>query len=55
MYYDELEVEHYYTYISYDFQSLICELGGLLGMTLGFSGFSIVYLCARLVGKLQIF
>lgn len=41
--YTNLEVEHITTYISYDLQNLICELGGLLGMTLGFSGVSLAY------------
>lgn len=35
--YSNFEVEHYTSYIGYDEQSLVAELGGLLGMTLGLS------------------
>lgn len=37
----DFEVEHHTTYISYDIQSLIGELGGVIGMTLGLSGMSL--------------
>ena len=36
------EVLHYNTYISYDILTLIGEVGGLLGLTLGASGLSII-------------
>ena len=35
------EVEHHHTYISYDLLSLIGEVGGILGLTLGASFFSL--------------
>lgn len=35
--YSNFQVEHFTTYISYDLQSLIAEMGGLLGMTVGLS------------------
>ena len=36
------EVVHHNTYISYDLLTLIGEVGGLLGLTLGASGLSII-------------
>ena len=39
--FDSPEVEHYRTYISYDFLSLIGEVGGILGLTLGASALSL--------------
>lgn len=39
--YSDLEVEHDISTINYDVQSLICEIGGLIGMTLGFSALSV--------------
>ena len=36
------EVVHHHTYISYDLLTLIGEVGGLLGLTLGASGLSII-------------
>ena len=31
------EVENYHTYVSYDFISLVGEIGGIIGITLGAS------------------
>ena len=42
------EVVHHNTYISYDLLTLIGEVGGLLGLTLGASGLSII---KSLIGK----
>ena len=39
--FDNPEVMHYNTYISYDFLSLIGEVGGLLGLTMGASALSL--------------
>ena len=40
------EVEHYHTAPDYDLQSLISEIGGVLGITLGASGLSLIlYSC----------
>ena len=36
------EVKHYNTYISYDLQSFISDVGGVLGLTLGISGISFI-------------
>ena len=36
------EIVHHNTYISYDLLTLIGEVGGLLGLTLGASGLSII-------------
>ncbi len=36
------EVGNYKTYISYDLTSLIGEVGGILGLTLGVSAFTFV-------------
>ena len=36
------EIVHFNTYISYDLLTLIGEVGGLLGLTLGASGLSII-------------
>lgn len=49
--YSTFQVEHYQTYISYDFQSLISEIGGLMGMTLGLAFSSIGNVVADLVRK----
>ena len=35
------EVEWHHTYVSYDLLSLIAEIGGILGLTLGISGLSL--------------
>ena len=40
--YQELEVENHLIYISYEFVNLLGELGGILGLTLGFSGASLL-------------
>ena len=39
--YEDTEVEHHLNYVSYDIFSLIGEIGGYLGLTLGFSGVSV--------------
>ena len=36
------EIVHFNTYVSYDLLTLIGEVGGLLGLTLGASGLSII-------------
>ena len=36
------EVLHYNTYISYDFLNLFGEVGGLLGLTMGASALSLI-------------
>ena len=42
------EVEYQHTYISYDLQSLIGEIGGILGITLGASALTLSkFLCNR--------
>ena len=38
----QMEVEHHETYVNYDFQSLVGEVGGVLGLTLGLSGLSMI-------------
>ena len=40
--FDVPEVVHYNTYISYDLLSLIGELGGLLGLTMGASALTLI-------------
>lgn len=45
------QVKHYTTYISYDVQSLIAEIGGLMGMTLGLAFSSIGDLMANLARR----
>ncbi len=40
--YQELEVENHLIYISYDFGNLLGEVGGILGLTLGLSGASML-------------
>lgn len=50
--YTDIEVEHHYTYISYDFQSLIGELGGILGMFMGFSGLSLGFTFVDFIARL---
>ena len=40
--YSNPEVEFHHTYVSYDILTLVGELGGLLGMTMGCSGLSII-------------
>lgn len=39
--FDQMEVELHQSYISYDLQNLIGEVGGVLGLTLGMSGLSL--------------
>lgn len=50
--FSSFQVEHYISYISYDFLSLVAELGGLMGMTLGIAFSSIGDLMANLTKKL---
>ena len=38
--YQDHDVEHFTTYINYGAQELICEIGGVLGLTLGISALS---------------
>ena len=40
--YENQEVEHYTTFINYSFLSLISEIGGILGLTLGVSALSMM-------------
>ena len=40
--YEDQEVEHYTTFINYSFLSLISEIGGILGLTLGVSALSMM-------------
>ena len=42
VHYKDPEIEHQYTSISYDVLSLIGEIGGVLGLTLGLSIFSLL-------------
>lgn len=49
--FNTFEVEHYTTYVSYDELSLMAELGGLLGMTLGFSFASIGDVLASIIKR----
>ena len=42
VHYRDPEIEHHYTSISYDVLSLIGEIGGVLGLTLGLSFFSLL-------------
>ena len=46
------EVEHHLSYINYDLQNLIGEIGGLLGITLGLSGLSIFQLMLTSIQRL---
>lgn len=46
------EVTHETSFISYDLQSLVCEVGGVVGMFLGFSGLSLNLYFAEWVGRL---
>ncbi len=51
--FEDTEVEKHLNYVSYDGFSLIGEIGGYLGLTLGFSGVSIIlilghYLCPNI-------
>ena len=40
--YDNPEVEFHHTYVSYDLLTLVGELGGILGLTMGCSGMSLI-------------
>ena len=40
--YDNPEVEFHHTYINYDLLTLVGELGGILGLTMGCSGMSLI-------------
>ena len=40
--YEDQEVEHYTTFINYGSLSLISEIGGILGLTLGISALSMM-------------
>ena len=42
--YQDHDVEHFTTHINYGFSELICEIGGVLGLTLGASGLHGEYL-----------
>ena len=46
-------IEYHTSYISYDIQSLISEVGGTLGLTLGLSGLSIVDIMTKSMKKLK--
>ena len=35
-------IEHHFSYVSYDAQTLIGEIGGTLGLTLGLSGLTVI-------------
>ena len=45
--FQDSEIEHHVTRISYDIFSLIGEIGGVLGLTLGLSVFSIIGSCVE--------
>lgn len=49
--FSDVEVEHYTTYISYTLPSLIGELGGYMGMFLGFSGVTLAFGMAEWIGQ----
>ena len=49
--FQDMEVENHKTYLSYDFQSLIGEVGGTLGLTLGASAFSLIKSFSKLIGR----
>ena len=49
--FQDMEVENHQTYLSYDFQSLIGEVGGTLGLTLGASAFSLTKSFSKIIGK----
>jgi hypothetical protein len=49
--FEDIEVEHFISYISYDLQSLISELGGVLGMFLGLSGLSLGFTTVDFLGQ----
>ena len=49
--FQDMEVENHKTYLSYDFQSLIGEVGGTLGLTLGASAFSLTKSFSKIIGK----
>ena len=40
--YDNPEIEYHHTYVSYDLLTLVGELGGILGLTMGVSGMSVI-------------
>ena len=47
------EVEFYGTYVNYDLQSLVGEIGGVLGLTLGASGFSLIQFLIDFISALK--
>ena len=54
IHFEDTEVEKHLNYVNYDGFSLIGEIGGYLGLTLGFSGVSIIlimgqYLCPNIL------
>ena len=49
------EIKIFTTYIAYDLQNLVAEIGGVLGLTLGFSGMSLIHGLRRFFAKLKPF
>ena len=49
--FEDKVVEYNIAFLSYDLQSLISEIGGTLGLTLGFSGLSLYNLVCLLFKK----
>ena len=51
VHFERVEVTHETSFISYDLQSLICEIGGVIGMFLGFSALSLNFYFADWMGR----
>ena len=50
--FEDKVVEYNVAFLSYDLQSFISEIGGTLGLTLGFSGLSLFKLCAWFIERI---
>ena len=53
--YEDQEVEHHDTHISYGFQSLTSEIGGVLGLTLGASILSMMNCVEKIFKNFSLF